>query len=185
MKFEPVNRWFLSGYPLLKSLSYRLIWISSPNSIQVNIETIHSYLFDVELSFAHSANTSLVTDSVLLVNWFRVWVFLIHTILASLQCAEITSILFHFCCKVLFAAKACASDGYDFLWFILGTTALFFSFNLGVPNPKNGIILCEIKLAIANFNVLFSILLEFILVDVRHYFETVRKHVCKLVLVNN
>lgn len=61
----------------------------------------------------------------------------------------------------------------------------FFSFNLGVPNPKNGIILCEIKLAIANFNVLFSILLEFILVDVRHYFETVRKHVCKLVLVNN
>jgi hypothetical protein len=102
-----------------------------------------------------------------------------------LQCAEITTILFNLGCKFPFAAKARSSDGYDLLCLFFGTTTLFFNFNLGVSNPKDGIVLSEIELTISYFNILLSVLLKFILVDVGHNFETVRKHVSELVLVNN
>ena len=144
-----------------------------------------SYLFDIELSFTNSAYPTQVAHSSLLINWLGVRIFLIHAIFASLQCAEITTILFNLSSKFFFAAKARSSYGYDLLFLFFSTTTLFFNFNLGLSNPKDGIILSEIELTISDFNILLSVLLKLILVDVRHNFETVRKHVRKLVLVNN
>ena len=54
-----------------------------------------------------------------------------------------------------------------------------------MPDSEYGIVLSEIELAIAHLDVLLSVLLELVLVDVRHDFKAVRKHICELVLVNN
>lgn len=134
---------------------------------------LFSYLFDIELSLAYPAYASPVTHASLLINGFRVRILFVNAIFTSLKCAEVTSILFDLRGEHFIAAEARTSDRYDLLYLILGTASLLVCFNLRVFNSEDRIILSEIELSITNLDVLFTVLLEFVLVDVGHDFEAV------------